>query len=100
MTYSAILAAIARHNGASPSAQAKLDDLVDELVDRYLCWREECVSVQASYDNWSRAEAGERRLAFSAHVAALDREQHAAVTYQRCAEKITRSFPATLTPQG
>src|SRR5579863_7861086 len=97
MTYSAILAAIARHNGESASAEAKLDDLVDELVDRYLCWREECVSVQSSYDNWMRAAAAEQRLAYSAHVAALDREERAAVTYQRCAELITESFPATVT---
>jgi hypothetical protein len=97
MSYSAILAAIARHQGASASAQAKLDDLVDELVDRYLCWREECVSVQSSYDNWIRAAAGEQGLAYSAHVAALDREERAAVIYQRCAELITRSFPATIT---
>lgn len=69
--------------GASPSGQAQLIHLVDALIEHYVSWREECAAVQSSYQNWSRAESGDRTLAFSAYVAALDREELAAKSYRR-----------------
>lgn len=53
-------------------------------------WREECAAVASSYENWSRAESGDRALAFSAYVAALDREELAAASYRRLIAEIVQ----------
>jgi hypothetical protein len=84
--------AIARRKGrdASPSGQAHLIHLVDALIEHYVSWREECAAVASSYENWSRAERGDRALAFSAYVAALDREERAAATYRRLIAEIAQ----------
>jgi hypothetical protein len=66
--------------------------LVDEVIERYVCWREECVSVDSAYAAWHAARREERRLAGAAYVAALDREQHAALVYSQTVERVAR-FP-------
>jgi hypothetical protein len=76
--------------GGSPSAQAHLIHLVDALIGHYVSWREECAAVAASYESWSRAETGDRALAFSAYVAALDREELAAASYRRVIAEIAQ----------
>jgi hypothetical protein len=73
---------------AAPHAQATFNQLIDAMVDHYASWRDECVAVRLSYENWSGAERQDRKLAFSAYVAALDREQTAAASYRRAAEQI------------
>jgi hypothetical protein len=90
MKNSAISAAITQRAGraASPVAQAALNKLVDAMIDHYVSWREECFAVALSYENWGDAERQDKKLAFSAYVAALDREEHAAATYQRLAERL------------
>ena len=50
-------------------------------MDAYLDWREECIYVSDSYRRWVAAEGTDAALAFSAHAAALDREQRAAEVY-------------------
>jgi hypothetical protein len=88
----ALSLASAQHKGrgASPSGQAHLVHLVDALIEHYVSWREECAAVTSSYENWSRAESGDRALAFSAYVAALDREELAAATYRRLIVEIAQ----------
>jgi hypothetical protein len=76
--------------GASPSGQAHLIHLVDALIEHYVSWREECATVASSYENWNRAESGDRALAFSAYVAALDREELAAASYRRLIAEIAQ----------
>jgi hypothetical protein len=76
--------------GASPSGQAHLIHLVDELIEHYVSWREECAAVASSYENWSRAESCDRALAFSAYLAALDREELAAASYRRLIAEIAQ----------
>ena len=73
---------------ASPTSQAALTPLVDELMDLYISWREECAAVAASYENWSASERRDNQLAFSAYLAAVDREEHAAATYRGLVERI------------
>lgn len=73
---------------ASPFSQARINHLIDEMIDVYVSWREACLAVAASYENWSHAEREDRELAFSAYVAALDREEHAAAIYQGFAERV------------
>jgi hypothetical protein len=54
---------------------------VDQAMDAYLDWREECVYVSDSYRRWAAAEGTDAALAFSAHAAALDREERASEVY-------------------
>jgi hypothetical protein len=63
--------------------------LVDAMLELYVSWREECARVGVSYENWSRADAADRTLAFGAYVAALDREGHAAASYERMVRQIS-----------
>jgi hypothetical protein len=73
---------------AAVDAHAPLVHLLDEMIDVYVSWREESAAVAASYENWNRATAADKALAFSAYVAALDREARAAADYQRLVEQI------------
>jgi hypothetical protein len=61
--------------------------LVDELIDEYVAWREERTAVSGAYDLWRGSPRGERRLAFAAYVAALDREERAAALYRGLVER-------------
>ena len=56
-------------------------DVVDDAVEAYVRWREECAGAREAYRRWSSAEKTERMLASSAYVAALDREGIAASVY-------------------
>jgi hypothetical protein len=53
-------------------------------------WREQCAAVASSYENWKRAESGDEALAVSAYVAALDREELAAASYQRLTAELVQ----------
>jgi hypothetical protein len=88
----ALSVASARRKGrdASPSGQTQLVHLVDALIEHYVSWREECAAVTSSYENWSRAESGDRTLAFGAYVAALDREELAAASYRRLIAEVAQ----------
>ncbi|MGZ4288842.1 MAG: hypothetical protein ACXVW5_32295 [Solirubrobacteraceae bacterium] len=61
-------------------------DLVDEMLERYIIWREQRTGVQDAYATWRGAAAHDRERAFHAYAAALDREQLAAEEYQRAVE--------------
>jgi hypothetical protein len=54
---------------------------VDEAIDAYVDWREECLSVSEAYERWAHAPVGEAAFAFVAYRAALDREEQASQTY-------------------
>jgi hypothetical protein len=54
---------------------------VDDAVDAYVEWREECVRVWEAYHRWMNAGRTDAALAFLAYVAALDREERAAEVY-------------------
>jgi hypothetical protein len=68
--------------------QATQKRFVDELMDHYVGWREACAAVASAYDGYQRAERPDRRLAFSAYVAALDREAEAAAAYEEAVVRI------------
>ncbi len=63
-------------------------DTIDLMIDDYVSWREACADVVASYDRWKVAERREELLAFTVYVAALDREEWAAIAYQRAIEQV------------
>lgn len=77
---------------ASRWRQARPDQLVDTMIEHYVDWREECATVALSYQHWSRAQRRDKALAFSAYVAALDREELAAARYRRLVEHVARAW--------
>ncbi len=52
--------------------------LVDEVLDAYDEWFEECVRVRNAYARWSGASRAEAAVAFAAYASELDREERAA----------------------
>jgi hypothetical protein len=54
---------------------------IDELLQCYVSWREECHGVRLAYRRWADSEPAEGRLAYAGYVAALDREERAAQAY-------------------
>ncbi|HTE63569.1 MAG TPA: hypothetical protein VK631_24650 [Solirubrobacteraceae bacterium] len=65
-----------------------LDTVIDDVMDAYVEWREECAEVEVAYLRWSIASPTDALLAFAAYVAALDREDRASSSY---AEVIQRA---------
>ena len=68
-------------------------ELVDELMDAYVDWREECNALRDAYDRWSTASPDERSLAFVAYSAALDREEQASAVYAKHLNAIAHPAP-------
>ena len=59
----------------------ELDRLGDALIELYVAWREECSTVQLTYERWGEAPKEDRDAAFAAYNAALDREERASDMY-------------------
>lgn len=68
-----------------------VDHLVDAMLDVYVDWREECLAVASAYERWTGAERHGKAMAFSAYLAALDREQFAASSYRRLAGRVSQA---------
>jgi hypothetical protein len=63
---------------------------VDELLESYLSWREECHAVRLAYERWVDSAQAERRLRYAGYVTALDREDQAAGIYADRVERRRR----------
>lgn len=55
--------------------------LVDEAMEAYVDWREECAEVWNAYERWARPPKIDDAGAFAAYRAALDREESASHAY-------------------
>jgi hypothetical protein len=64
--------------------------MVDEAMDGYVEWREECVRVWDAYHRWLGAVRPDAALASRAYVAALDREERAAEVYAGLISRLDR----------
>jgi hypothetical protein len=60
---------------------------IDELLEGYVSWREECQAVALAFGRLMASGRGERQLVYAAYFAALDREEHAARTYAHHVER-------------
>jgi hypothetical protein len=69
-----------------------LHDIVDDAIDAYIRWREECAGAREAYDRWSAAATADRMLASCAYVAALDREEIAARVYADAMKRLGDEF--------
>ena len=82
----------------SPTSKHKPDtvcaaaDLVDEMLSRYVTWREHAAAVANAYRQWAAAPADEEAGRFSAYLAALDLEESSAGTYALTVADVERSL--------
>jgi hypothetical protein len=74
--------------------------LVDEVMDAYLGWREECLAVDDAYRRWAMASAADAALAFAAYRSALVREEQASHVYADLLESTPCSSPRTALKQS
>jgi hypothetical protein len=65
--------------------------LVDDMVDAYAQWRQDCKAVQAAYDQWSNATAEDELLAFGAYETALDKEGRSSQEYAELVQRVLTS---------
>jgi hypothetical protein len=70
------------------SVTSQPEQLVDALMESYVCWREQTEAVNETYDSFRRAGPHERATAFDDYRAALDREEDAAWQYRRFVEQL------------
>jgi hypothetical protein len=57
------------------------------LIDEYVAWREAEADVRVAYERWDPSDLRARELVFTSYLAALEREEHAALRY---AEQVDR----------
>jgi hypothetical protein len=62
--------------------------LVDEFLESYLSWREQCEQLRTAYERWARSEPSDRSSAFVAYRAALDQEECAAALNRGWTERL------------
>jgi hypothetical protein len=82
----------ALYNRLMPSMPTR-KRLVDDLVDAYVAWREECRAVEDAYRGWVRAAAADSTFAFAAYRMALDREELASGVYADLVARVSRLIP-------
>ena len=70
--------------------QVARDQFADRVFQHYLEWRGETSTLERAYDNWVRAAREERPFAFATYMAALDREERAAVRYEAAIDEAER----------
>jgi hypothetical protein len=64
--------------------------LVDQAIESYVEWREECATIEVAYRCWSSERGTERSMSFAAYTAALDREERAATVYADAVGRVKR----------
>ena len=76
--------------------------MVDEAMDGYVEWREECARVWDAYHRWLSAVRADAALASRAYLAALDREERAAEVYAGLISRLDRlvAAPRRMTNQN
>jgi hypothetical protein len=62
--------------------------VLDEFLETYIHWREECERVQSAYERWARANSSDGASAFADYRAALDREESAARGHSESSERV------------
>lgn len=66
---------------------------VDDMLMRYVEWREELAATTDAYHAWAVAAVGTRASRFAAYQAALDQEESAAWAYARAVGEVKRLLP-------
>jgi hypothetical protein len=77
-------------------ADVMVKRLVDDAMDAYVEWREECLGLVLAYRRWSDASSADSELAFAAYHAAVDREERAAAAYRDAIGRLVRANPRSV----
>jgi hypothetical protein len=78
-------------NLAAPVLDPSIPDwLIDDYVESYIEWREECESARRAYELWRQSVPSDRSLAFAAYGEALDREERAAQALAQRTDDVCR----------
>jgi hypothetical protein len=64
--------------------------LLDETLDAYAEWLEECNAVREAYRCWSDAPYNRKSAAFADYLASLDNEEHTAELYAHLYKELIR----------
>jgi hypothetical protein len=80
----------ARWIGSDVMNNGIYDRLVDETLDAYVEWREECAGVRDAYRRWSSAPLSEVTDAFREYLTALEYEEHAADRYAQLIRRVSQ----------
>jgi hypothetical protein len=70
--------------------------IVDDAVDAYIYWREECSAVRKAYRLWTVSSSAGAALAFGAYESALDREERAATVHAGLLRRVSHLMQADL----
>lgn len=71
-------------------------NLIDDLMDMYVEWREASVALKDAYQRWSSVRVAERESAFAEYRAALDREEQTSAFYADRVNRVMRRFPGAV----
>jgi hypothetical protein len=63
--------------------------MVDNALDSYLKWRQQCAAVWDAYGRWANATPEDKLSAYAAYQATLDREEAAANVYQTLVDRVS-----------
>ena len=74
-----------------PTARRAADP-VDEMLSRYVNWRENAAATADAYREWSQAPRAEIDWRFAAYLAALDLEESSADTYALAVADVQHSL--------
>lgn len=66
------------------------DRLVDDVIERYVDWREAAVAADLAYGTWAQAPTCAGAGLFDAYCAALDHEEAAARWYRLAIDRLAR----------
>jgi hypothetical protein len=58
-----------------------MSGLLDDMIERYVEWREDADAVAEAYTQWSSARAREEEWRFSVYLASLEPEGSSAKSY-------------------
>jgi len=66
--------------------------LIDELMDAYVEWREECRFLLQAYENWADFPMHERELAFARIAPHWTGNKPPSAVYSECIERFQREI--------
>jgi hypothetical protein len=72
--------------------------MMDEAMDAYAGWRDQCSAAERAYRYWAAARGADADSWYAAYSVALDREQRAADHYARGVRRVGSLAAAELGP--
>jgi hypothetical protein len=72
--------------------------LMNQALDAYAGWRDQCSAVDLAYHHWAGARGHDAAVWYTAYSAALDREERAAERYGQLIRRVGSLVAADLEP--